>query len=188
MIVQHLHSGWRRQPPLSLCAIHRDSSGPASLRGDSEICFESNLNRATKCFGFCETRRHVSFETDSRVIVEYFCLLNLVFGYETVLVMNILDNNSRDLSLSLSVSQDISQDVWQNQAAHQSSKNYECDDNTFEFENDCIFVFANEVSEKTTTELGNAPEENYMTVYVKTINGKTISIKCDKKESSYEIG
>ena len=38
-------------------------------------------------------------------------------------------------------------------------------DNTIEFENDYIFVFANEVSEKTTTELDNALEENYMTVY-----------------------
>ena len=79
--------------------------------------------------------------------------------------------------LFLCVSQDVYQDVWQNQAAHQSKKNYECDDNTFEIENDYIFVFSNEVSEKTTTELDNALEENYMTVYVKTINGKTISIK-----------
>ena len=63
-------------------------------------------------------------------------------------------------------------------------KNYECDACTFEHENDCIFLFANEVSEKTTTELDNALEENYMTVYVKTINGKTISIKCDKKQEA----
>ena len=61
-----------------------------------------------------------------------------------------------------------------------SKKNYECDDNTCEFEKDYIFVFAHEESEKTTTELDNALEENYMTVYVKTINGKTISIKCYK--------
>ena len=53
------------------------------------------------------------------MIVENFFLLNLFFGYETVLMMNILDDNPRDLSLSLSVSQDVSQDVWQNQAAHQ---------------------------------------------------------------------
>ena len=77
--------------------------------------------------------------------------------------------------------------MWQNQAAHQSKKNYECDDNTFKFENDCIFVFANEVSEKTTIELENALEENYMTVYVKTINGQTISIKCDKKQKAATI-
>ena len=109
---------------------------------DSETCFESNLNSATKCVGFRETRKHVSFETDSRVTVEYSCLLNLVFGYETVFMMNILDDNPRDLSLSLSVSQDVSQVVWQNQAAHESNKNHECDDYTFEFENDCIFVFA----------------------------------------------
>ena len=50
----------------------------------------------------------------------------------------------------------------------------------FEFENDYIFVFATEVNEKTTIELDDVLEENYMTVYVKTINGKTISIKCDK--------
>ena len=93
-------------------------------------------------------------------------------------MMNIIDGNPRDPSLSLCVSQD----VWQNQAAHQSKKNYECDDNTFEFENDYIFVFANEVSEKT-----NALAENYMTVYVKTINGKTISIKCDQKQKAATI-
>ena len=45
---------------------------------DSEICFGSNLNSATKCLGFCETRKQVSFETVSCVIVEYFCLL--IFG------------------------------------------------------------------------------------------------------------
>ena len=49
------------------------------------------------------------------MIVEYFCLLNLVFGYETVFMMNILGFASQDLSLN--VSQDVSQDVWQNQAA-----------------------------------------------------------------------
>ena len=102
-------------------------------------------------------------------------------------MINIVDEKRRDPSLSLCVSQDVYQDVWQNQAAHQSKKNYECDDNTFEFENDYIFVFANEVSEKTTTELDNALEENYMTVYVKTINGKTVSIKCDKKQKAATI-
>ena len=75
---------------------------------------------------------------------------------EQFLMLSIVDENPRDPSLCLCVSQDV-----------------------FEFENDYIFVFANEVSEKTTTELDNALEEN-MTVYVKTISGKTISIKCDK--------
>ena len=56
-------------------------------------------------------------------------------------------------------------------------KNYVCDDYIFEFENDYIFVFANEVNEKTTIELDDVLEENYMTVYVKTINGKTIRIE-----------
>ena len=37
MFVQHLHNGWRGQPALSLCAIHRDSSGSASLRGVRSI-------------------------------------------------------------------------------------------------------------------------------------------------------
>ena len=72
--------------------------------------------------------------------------------------MNILCENFWDPSLSLCVSQNVHQDVWQHQAARQSRKNYECDDKTFEFENDYIFVFANEVSEKTTTELDNALE------------------------------
>ena len=37
--------------------------------------------------------------------------------------------------------------------------------------------------------LDDALEENYMTVYVKTINGKTISTKMRQKtESSYYVG
>ena len=102
-------------------------------------------------------------------------------------MLSIVDENPRDPSLSLCVSEDVYQDVWQNQAAHQSKKNNEYDDNTFEIENDSIFVFANEVSEKTTAELNNALEENYMTVYVKTINGKTISVKCYKKQKAATI-
>ena len=81
-------------------------------------------------------------------------------------------------------SQDEHQEMWQIQVAHQSNKNYECDDYIFEFENDYIFVFATEVSEQTTIELDDALEENCMTVHVKTINGKTISIKCDKKQKA----
>ena len=66
--------------------------------------------------------------------------------------------------------------MWPTQAAHQSNKNYECGDSIFEFENGYIFVFATEVSD--------ALEENFMTVYVKTITGKTISIKCDKNQKA----
>ena len=51
---------------------------------DSETCSESNLNSDTKCHGFCETRRYVSFETDSRVTVENFLSFGLVFRYGTV--------------------------------------------------------------------------------------------------------
>ena len=61
----------------------------------------------------------VRLSTVSCVIVEYFCLLNLVFGSETVFMMYILDGTPQDLSLN------VSQDVWQNQAAHQSTKIYE---------------------------------------------------------------
>ena len=57
-------------------------------------------------------------------------------------------------------SQDVSQEMWQTQEAHQNTKNYECDDNIFESENDCIFVFATEVNEKTTIEFDDALEEN----------------------------
>ena len=98
-----------------------------------------------------------------------------VFGVRLLMVENRFHQDT---------SQDRSQEMWQTQAAHQSNKNYECDDYIFEFENDYIFVFATEVNEKTTIELDDVPEENYMTVYVKTINGKTISIKCDKKQKA----
>ena len=45
-------------------------------------------------------------------------------------------------------------------------------------------MFTNEISEKPTTELDNALEEDYMTIYVKTINGKLVSIKYDKKQKA----
>ena len=64
------------------------------------------------------------------------------------------------------------QGVWQAQTAHQSIKEYEFDD--------YIFASATEISGKTLTELEGEPEENCMTVNVKTISGKTISITCDK--------
>ena len=88
---------------------------------DSEVCFESTLNGANKCLGFCETRKQVSFHVVSGVIVEHLCLLNLDFGCATVLMMGILGGISQDFSLN--VSQDVSKDAWQNQTAHQSIKN-----------------------------------------------------------------
>ena len=77
--------------------------------------------------------------------------------------------------------------MWQTQAAHQSNKNYVCDDYIFESENSYIFVFATAVNEKTTIELDDVLEENYMTAYVKTINGKTVSTKCDRKQKAPTI-
>ena len=57
--------------------------------------------------------------------------------------------------------------------------------NNYEFD-DYIFALTTETSEKINTELEHEDEleENSMTVYVKTISGKTISIKCDKKQES----
>ena len=43
--------------------------------------------------------------------------------------------------------------MWQTQTAHQSKRNYECDDYIFELANDFIFVFATEIREKTTIDL-----------------------------------
>ena len=59
-------------------------------------------------------------------------------------------------------------DVWQALRAQQSY----------------IFAPTTETSGMTTTDLEHQDEleENSMTVYVKTISGKTISIKCDKKQ------
>ena len=104
-------------------------------------------------------------------------------SHVSVFMMSILGGPTLQ-GLFQNVSQDVSQDVWQTQAAHQSDKNYVRDDYIFEFENDYIFVFDNEVNEKTTVELDDVLEENYMTVCVRTINGKTISIKCDKKQTA----
>ena len=66
------------------------------------------------------------------------------------------------------MSVDVSQDVWQTQTAHQSIKVHEFDD--------YIFAFTTDVIGKTTFELEDELAENYMTVYVRTNNGKTISI------------
>ena len=92
---------------------------------DSEICGESTLNGANKCLGFCETRKQVSFQIVSGVIVEHLCLLNMDFGCATVLMMSILDGIPQDFSLN------VSQDVWQNQTAHQSIEIYEFDVHMF---------------------------------------------------------
>ena len=76
---------------------------------------------------------------------------------------------------------------WQLRTAHQSNKNFECGDFTIEFENDYIFEFATEVNEETTNENDDVLEENYMMIYVKMINGKTISVKCEGKQTAAVI-
>ena len=55
----------------------------------------------------------------------------------------------------------------------------------YEFD-DYIFTIPMEVNGKNTTEPEHKDvfEENYMTTYVKTISGKTIRIKCDKKQQA----
>ena len=49
---------------------------------DSEICFESTLNGANKCLGFCETRKQVSFQIVSGVIVEHLRLLKCYCSHD----------------------------------------------------------------------------------------------------------
>ena len=68
--------------------------------------------------------------------------------------------------------------VWQDQVTHQSMKKYEFDD--------YISTFTTEVNGNNTNELEleDEFEENYMTVYVKTISGKAIRIKCDKNQKA----
>ena len=53
-----------------------------------------------------------------------------------------------------------------------------------EFVNEYIFEFATEVNEETANEYDDGVEENYTTIYVKMINGKTISIKCEGKQTA----
>ena len=45
-----------------------------------------------------------------------------------------------------------------------------------------MFEFATEVNKENTNENEDLPEETYMTIYVKMINGKTISIKCEGEQ------
>ena len=49
---------------------------------------------------------------------------------------------------------------------------------------DYIFEFATEVNEKTTNEIDDVLECNYMTKNVKMINGKTICIKSEGKQTA----
>ena len=67
------------------------------------------------------------------------------------------------------------------------TKNFECGDFTTFFENDYIFEFATEVNEENTNENDDLLEETYMTIYVKMINGKTISIQCEGKQTAAVI-
>ena len=76
---------------------------------------------------------------------------------------------------------------WQIPKAHQSNENVMCGDYTTEFENDHIFEFANEENEENSKVIDDLPDENYMTIYVKTINGKTISIKSEGKMTAAVI-
>ena len=71
--------------------------------------------------------------------------------------------------------------VWQALRAQQSIKHYEFDDYDL--------APTTETSGKITTELEHEDEleENNMTVYVKTISGKTISTKCDKKQKADRV-
>ena len=69
--------------------------------------------------------------------------------------------------------------MWQAQTTHQSIKEYEFDD--------YIFAYATEISVNTTTEPEDEPEENCMTENVRTINGKTICIKCDRKQKAATV-
>ena len=76
---------------------------------------------------------------------------------------------------------------WQLRSAHQSSENFICGDYTTEFENDHIFEFANEENEENSKENDDLPEDTYMTIYVKTINGKTIIKKSGGKMTATVI-
>ena len=62
-----------------------------------------------------------------------------------------------------------------------------CGDCTTEFENDHIFEFANEENEENSKVIDDLPDENNMTIHVKTINVKTISIQCEGKMTAAVI-
>ena len=66
--------------------------------------------------------------------------------------------------------------------AHQSNEKFICGDYTIEFVNEYVFEFATEVNMETTNENDDVLEENYIMIYVKMINGKTIITKCEGKQ------
>ena len=71
---------------------------------------------------------------------------------------------------------------WQIPKTHQSNEKCKCGDYTTEFENDHIFEFANEENEENSKVIDDLPDENYMTIYVKTINGMTAAVISEEVE------
>ena len=61
---------------------------------------------------------------------------------------------------------------WQIRTAHQSKEKFICGDYTTEFENHHIYEIANQENEDNSKVNDDLPYETYMTIYVKTINGK----------------
>ena len=99
---------------------------------------------------------------------------------------------------------ELSQGLWQALTAHQSIKEYEFKDYTFASATDAndmtiiggmtefleyIFTLNIEENGKISNEGMNKNRTQYtnMTVYVRTINGKTISIKCDRQQKAARL-
>ena len=83
------------------------------------------------------------------------------------------------LPQDLKGSQEVSQSKWQSQRAHQSIKLYEFDS--------YLFTHSSESTGKTIVEREGKTEKNKLTKNVRTSSGKTISIKCEKKQKTTSI-
>ena len=155
--------------------IATDVAAPAACP-DSEISFESNLNdlvtgQDTFVFHLCPIRILKRMLSNTTITRDHE---KSVFP---VVVPPVTCQVFRRIQITLPYK-------WQLRTAHQSNKYFECGDFTTEVENDYIFEFATEVNEETTTEKDDVLEEYCMMIYVKIINGKTISVKCEGKQKA----
>ena len=158
-----------------VCGIATDVAAPAASP-DSEISFESNLN---------------DLVTGQDAFVFHVCPIRILKR----MLSNTTIARDHEKSVFPVVVPPVTCQVfpriqitilhkWPLRTAHQSNKNFVCGNFTIELENDHIFEFATEVHEETTNENDYVLEENYIMIYVKMNNGKTISVKCEGKQTA----
>ena len=114
-------------------------------------------------------------------------------SFEFRMLCNIVRVNGYHVSIprveSVSDEDDLHHGSWQVQTAHQSPKEDELKDYIFALDLKYTFIPDNEEYGKISDEGTNKNPTEYfnMTVHVRTINGKTIILKCDRQQEAAKI-